>query len=805
QNMQAAEKAAADIKPLLKKDQSVVDSQMTALNGYFTKADKLRADYQTEIQAQQDAQAEADKLAREGAQAEAERLAQEAAQNYEQSASQSQDPGTDQSQSPDAEQPPAEGQNPAAEQSFVQSQSADNAPSQTPDQSQTQSPAAAQDLSQNSGQPASSSLPPTQTPAELAANSQPTALPPPSEAPSAPPVSAAPVPTADGPSALEQLSQLQVPLTNAQSVFLLSADSDSFGRIRSNTINILMSLWDQGVQDVDAKVMMSAQDMLNKTELNSDERNLAYEIIYKFVEPNYVEDTDATDAARAERASQYDTVMLLKGQTIVDEGNIITQDAFDILDSLGLVSGGLSGKILPVSGAVGVVGVFLAFLLIYIRNFARNLLKNKKEALLLFTLYILTIALVFALAHAGVAYQALPVFLFAMLASMLLDAQLGAALSVGVTVVSMLIYNGGADFLMFYAVGGVALSMLSRLATLRSKVFSVGVLASVICFALMFSTLVFFQKTYTAAILIDSGYAALNGLFTVILCIGTLPFWEALFGVATNIRYLDLANPANPLLRRLVIEAPGTYHHSLIVANLAETAAFDIGADPGLARAGGYYHDVGKLKYPQYFSENIVGENPHDFMSPKESVEIIMAHVAYGAELASRYRLPDGIRKIIGEHHGSSLLRYFYVKEANANPGAEVPEAGFRYPHEKPQFREAGIVMLADIVEATVRSMINSADGMSSIEALINKLIKEKIDDGQLTDSGLTLKDIEMSGQAFLRVFKGMYHERKRINYPDMPRGAEKDEIPAMMSLVAESAAAAEAGGKGESGVSGKC
>jgi hypothetical protein len=225
---------------------------------------------------------------------------------------------------------------------------------------------------------------------------------------------------------------------------------------------------------------------------------------------------------------------------------------------------------------------------------------------------------------------------------------------------------------------------------------------------------------------------------------------------------LELTNPNNALLRRLIIEAPGTYHHSIIVANLAETGAYDIGANPALARVGGYYHDVGKLNYPLLFVENQAGENPHDHMDPYTSAGVIIGHISDGLDISAKGKLPRQIRDFIETHHGCSLIKIFYAKAKAEDEGAD--EGDFRYPHKKPDSREAAIVMLADTVEAAVRSMIPTGKTMDEVQEFITKLVREKLDDGQLRDSTLTIRDLDTVVSAFMRVFRGMYHER--IPYP---------------------------------------
>jgi len=228
---------------------------------------------------------------------------------------------------------------------------------------------------------------------------------------------------------------------------------------------------------------------------------------------------------------------------------------------------------------------------------------------------------------------------------------------------------------------------------------------------------------------------------------------------------MELSNPNQPLLRRLLLEAPGTYHHSTIVSNLAEAAAQAIGANPLLARVGGYYHDIGKLKRPSYFTENqLGGVNAHDHTDPYVSAAIITSHTRDGVALAKAYRLPEAVQQIIAQHHGNTPVMFFYHKalqQANGNP---VDINVFRYDGHPPTTKEAAIVMLCDTIEAAVRTMKNPTP--EGIEEFIVKLVRGKLEDGQLSDSPLTLRDIEKICAAASQVLVGVFHER--IEYPDM-------------------------------------
>lgn len=255
-----------------------------------------------------------------------------------------------------------------------------------------------------------------------------------------------------------------------------------------------------------------------------------------------------------------------------------------------------------------------------------------------------------------------------------------------------------------------------------------------------------------------------NGLFSSVLTVGTLHWFEAGFNITSSIRLLELSNPNRPLLKRLLMEAPGTYHHSIMVGNLAEAAAEVVNADPILVRVGALYHDIGKLKRPYFFSENqFTQENPHAKIAPTLSALIITSHVKDGLELAKEYKLPEPIQDIIAQHHGEGLVSYFYHRALEESD--DVPEENFRYDGPKPQTKEAALVSLADSVEAAVRSMKQPTPGR--IEGLVRKIIKDRLNSGQLDQCDLTLQDLDRIAIAFVRVLSGIFHSR--VEYPELP------------------------------------
>jgi cyclic-di-AMP phosphodiesterase PgpH len=270
-----------------------------------------------------------------------------------------------------------------------------------------------------------------------------------------------------------------------------------------------------------------------------------------------------------------------------------------------------------------------------------------------------------------------------------------------------------------------------------------------------------FLRDFSIGILSGVG----NGIFSAVMAIGLLPYLETGFGLTTSVTLLELANPNQNLLKRLLREAPGTYHHSIIVANLAEAAAESVGADPLLARVGSYYHDIGKLKRPYFFCENQIAQtNPHERISANLSKLIITSHTKDGAEIARKDKLPQVIVDIIQQHHGTSLMTFFYMRAAeNCTDRDKVEESSFRYEGPKPHSKEAAIVMLADSVEAAVRSMVKPSAG--KVEGMVRKIVKEKLNEGQLDQSNLTLGEVDCIIDTFIHILSGIFHTR--IEYPE--------------------------------------
>lgn len=540
-------------------------------------------------------------------------------------------------------------------------------------------------------------------------------------------------------------------------------DFDNFELFEEQTINALTSIFQEDIQD---SALPSAASIANYV---TSQIFLAQAILGNFIEPNMILNEELTEQIRYDLANEVTPILFLQGQLIVSSGEIITDEIYTALVDFNYISDGYTVNLVPLVGAALILLIIFGMGTAYIYLFSPFLNKNRKHRVLLFTLYIILISPTVFLADAPFVF--VPVLLFTMLVGMLLRYKLAIVLNVAATLISLLITDAGLNFIIYFLITGTITAVITRYALERSKVIVFSGLVSVISAGVAFSVLLLVERTITADTFLITGFAALTGFFVVVICMGTLPLWENFFGVTTPIKLLEYTNPSNELLRRLSLEASGTYHHSIIVANLAEAAAYEIGADAVLVRVGAYFHDIGKLRAPSYFTENQMGYNYHDNIDPASSAYIIKDHVSHGLELAEKHKLPNVIKDIIAEHHGTTLIKYFYFKAKNIDEN--IKENSFRYNGPNPTSRESAIIMLADTVEAAVRSCItNNTKTKDEIPEFIEQLVNDKLTEGQLLNSDLTLKDIQNIKKVFLHVLNGMYHER--VAYPT--KGDENNE-----------------------------
>ena len=567
--------------------------------------------------------------------------------------------------------------------------------------------------------------------------------------------------------AVQEISlELPVVLSNRQLMAYENLTADQRKAFANDCVSVLKQIYDKGVTaDGLTEAKASGLTYLQELAWSSDLKTMAGVILSAAVEPNLIVDEAAVEAAKEEKRAEVDEVLIRKNQKIVDEGEIITQEIYDKLVALNLVSEtGLEGSLMPMLGSLVITGMLFAALYLFFRWGKGNILLKPNEIRMLFTIYMMMVLLIRILANLTV-FTIVPVGLFAMLVSLLVGRRMALWLNALFCIIGCFIFNGDVQFLMYALISGTFAALIIQKTDKRSHLIPAALGMAAVDFVTTISLGFFFGEGYSTELLFQGGIGAVTGLLSMIVAVGSLPFWENMFEANTPLRLMELTNPNNELLRKLMIEAPGTYHHSLIVANLAETAVYDIGGNTALARAGAYYHDVGKLRYPQFFAENQSGHNPHDELPPEKSAKIITGHTKGGLELAERYKLPPVVRDMIVEHHGNSLVKFFYFKALKLYGAENVNEADYRYQGRIPSSRESAVVMLADTVEAAVRSMLGHGKTMEEAEAAVKNLMKDKLDDGQLNNSGLTLNELETIRMAFLKVFHGMYHER--VSYPE--------------------------------------
>jgi hypothetical protein len=542
----------------------------------------------------------------------------------------------------------------------------------------------------------------------------------------------------------------------------LDTSDDELNALKQSILDVTNQIMSVGVTpDALERSKKEAKDFFDKTETKQSLKDLGYNISVKVIRPNLLPNMKETNRDIDAAISQVEPVVIKKGQNIVNKGEELTWSHIELLKASGLLKESLIDIRLLIG--YGLLTFILGLLTaIYIKYFHRSIYKNRGNLMLI---GLITILILFISMGANVISKYLiPIPAISMLITILLDARVAIMVNVPVSMLVGLIAGNDITVIFIALVGGLVGSLKMMVSHQRRDLFITGLLVGVSNALVIISMELLLGSGFLGA-LRQSVWGFLNGGFAAVLTIGTLPIWENLFDIITPLKLLELSNPNQPLLKKLLMEAPGTYHHSIIVGNLAEYAAQEVGANSLLARVGAYYHDVGKIKRPYFFNENqIAGDNPHDKITPSLSTLIITSHVKDGVEMANEHKIPGVIRDIIEQHHGDSVVAYFYHKAKQGENADKVTIDSFRYEGPKPQTREAAIVMLADSVEAAVRSMSDHSIG--KMEGLIRKVIKEKLDNGQLDESDLTLKDLDTIANAFLSILSGIFHQR--IEYPEI-------------------------------------
>jgi putative nucleotidyltransferase with HDIG domain len=543
---------------------------------------------------------------------------------------------------------------------------------------------------------------------------------------------------------------------------LLAVDADERFTLQNGALHIFYKLMDDAItaarlEEVRGQTSQLVEEQLQTTNPRVEEALV--HLINDAVQVNQIPSFEKTQKAKQEAMAAVPPVMTIipKGAAVVREGELVTEDQIRILQELGLYKPKLG--FLRILGVCLMVGLCLSVLFGYLFRYRQDLTKTSRYLTVLGVAMVLVAATCRLLMEYSVFLT--PVAIASILVTTLMDRRMGLlvtgvmALLIGVMADSLSVC--GVSFLTG-AVGVLALSRVDSRNQMIRATLLVGFsnILAVTAFEL--------ARGIDASQLAEAaGWGLFNGLISGWIAVGSLPMFENFFGITTHFRLLDLSNMNEPLLRKLTLEAPGTYQHSMMVANLSEQAARAIGADALLCRVGAYYHDIGKIKRPRFFIENQMGlENPHDKLAPSLSTRIIHSHVKDGIEMAKEDGLPDVLIDFITQHHGTSLVGYFY-HQACARSSEPVFEEDFRYPGPRPQSKETAILMICDGLEAAARTLSHPTP--EKLSELVEKMVKHNLDDGQLDDSGLSLKDIKIIKMTLSKALHNIYHSR--IEYPD--------------------------------------
>lgn len=547
----------------------------------------------------------------------------------------------------------------------------------------------------------------------------------------------------------------------------LNLDDQEITVVEQQTTALLKKYIQRGLREEDLEmtryyIETEVQENSPKN-LNPVQKKAILALAKGLLKPSYVLNSYETEKRKQTALAGVEPVRdtIKKNQVIIRRGEVVSAEHLMILEQFGIYRGdGYGWKVLGISLYVALV---LAVYSGYLYHFHPEIQSNFRQLLLL-GLIIAVVLLVSKIAHYYSDFAA-PIAAGALLTAILINRRLGLftviVLSLYFIVLSDKDLRSLSTVLMGSLTGVYCISHMTVNYSLTRTGFYVALVQAMVVVATGF-----IEESHDMHLIVQALQAFLGGILSAVMTIGLLPYLENAFGITTSVKLLELAKPNHPLLQRLLLDAPGTYHHSVIVGNMAETAAPCVGADPLIVRVGAYYHDIGKIKRPYFYVENQMGgENPHEKMAPSLSTLIITSHVKEGLELCQEYRLPQVVCDMVAQHHGTLMVSFFYQKAKEDAESEQILEADYRYAGPKPQTKEAALLMLADACEATVRTLAKPT--VNRIESTVRKMIRYRLDDGQLDQCPLTLKDLNIIGDIFTQVLSGMFHNR--LEYPSPP------------------------------------
>ena len=544
--------------------------------------------------------------------------------------------------------------------------------------------------------------------------------------------------------------------------FLL--DELSLNKINRDINLSIRKIMEQGIKEEDLE--NSKKQLIREiSEISIDHHDalIATEIGTALILPSLYLNKDETENRRQEAISSVQDVeeIIQKDQIIIRKGEIVSAEDIAILNALGLQN--------PRFNYFNIIGILMIsaiclLLLVFYLNFYNTEIFNDINKLVLLSIICFT-AIVVAKLTAQISGYLIPIAYVSMLTSIAIDSRVAIIVTIVLSYLTSLIPGIEISHVLVSVIGGVVAIFSIRKATQRSSLTRAGLMIAA-ANIIGISALGLMENIDYHLILQNNLWGIINGFLAVILTIGILPFLESFFDITSSFKLMELSNPNQPLLKKLIVEAPGTYHHSIVVGNLAETAAEEIEGNSLLARVGALYHDIGKLKRPYFFIENQEAyKNIHDEMEPSLSALVIASHVKEGVDLAKKNKIPKAIVDIITQHHGTGLISYFFHRalKENGSGNDEISEENYRYSGPKPQSKEAGIILLADSLEAATRSLTNPTP--TRIKGMVKEIIQKNLENGQMEECDLTLKDLDKIAVSFSRILTSMFHGR--IDYPD--------------------------------------
>jgi len=555
----------------------------------------------------------------------------------------------------------------------------------------------------------------------------------------------------------------------------------------------------QEISDPTGVLEESARLFSRNAALAPETRATLLSVLRRLVRPNLTFNQQETELRRQKAASAVAPVLfqLKKGEMIVREGEKITEGQIKKLRALRRVGNDLSiyrigfGLLVAIGLLFHCVHRFSRRNLFTYNLVNRDLLFLGSTLLGLIILVKLSILIFSAMGSAfpyidATSYYYLFPFVFGvMLVRLVLSSEVALLFAILSSLLLGLMFGNSLEISLFVLTGSLAGIYGLRQCKERTILYKAGLRVSVVNALMVVAIHFLVGRAPDLQLLYKMGFAVLGGFFSSVLVTGMIPLLESLFKYSTDIKLLELANLNTRVLRELMIQAPGTYHHSIVVGNLVEAAAEKVNANPLLARVAAYYHDIGKVRKPLYFIENVrEQENKHDKLAPSMSVLILTSHVKDGVEIARENKLGEPIVDIIRQHHGTALIKFFFDKAKHQeDPGVQqISDRDFRYPGPKPQTKEAALIMLADAVEAASRTLTDPTP--ARIQGVVQKIINNIFIDGQLDECDLTLKDLHSIAKSFNRILSGIFHQR--VDYPD-PAYKERDKDAAKRKSLEDS------------------